>query len=222
MTSGVPTSVRIAGGSGRIDVVAATGTSFRVEGRAEVVHTDGLATVRASSGKVSVFVDAGTDLVIGTTSGGIAVMGPVGHLAVVTQSGRVDVERAASIDIRNESGRIEVGDVAGTCRIRSSTGRVEVDSCCDADISGDSGRIEVRAVNGEAAAHSVSGRIELAMAAANDVFAETVTGRIDVTLPAGTVAYQPDDPADAGERPPDCDCTVVARSTSGEVVVTAR
>jgi hypothetical protein len=36
------------------------------------------------------------------------------------------------------------------------------------------------------------------------------------------VAFQPEDPATAGDRPVDCDCTVVARSTTGKVVVTTR
>ncbi|HEY5663463.1 MAG TPA: DUF4097 family beta strand repeat-containing protein [Ilumatobacter sp.] len=220
MTTDPPTAVRIASDMGRIEVFAAAGSPFRVEGRAVVTTDGGLTTVRGS-GRLAVFVDAGTDLTIGTSVGRIVVKGPVGHVAASTDTGRIQIEQAASVDIRCATGRVEVGEVTGTCRVRSNSGRVEVGSCCDADIAGHSGRIEVRAVNGRVEAHSVSGRIEVEMAAANDVVAETVSGRIDVSLPAGTVAHQPVDGASDG-RPPECDCTVVARSTNGKVVVTAR
>jgi DUF4097 and DUF4098 domain-containing protein YvlB len=140
----------------------------------------------------------------------------------VTESGKVEVESAESVDIRTQSSRVEVGKVAGVCRVRSTSGKVEVGSCGDADIAGTSGRIELQRVAGSVEAHSVSGRIELSMAAANDITAETVTGRIEVSLPKGSVAYQPSESELGTLRPPGCDCTVVARSTTGKVVVTSR
>jgi DUF4097 and DUF4098 domain-containing protein YvlB len=222
MTQKAPTSVRISANVRRVEVVAAKGSRFRVEGSAELSEADRQVTIGQVSSKLAVFVDADTDLVIGTTSGRVSVMGPVGHLAVVTESGRVEVETAASVDIRTASARVEVGKVLGSCRIRSTSGKVEVGSCGDADIAGDSGRIEVRKVKGQVDAHSVSGRIELSLATAGDVRAETVTGRIEVTLPKGTVAFQPPESALRTLRPPDCDCTVIARSATGQVVVTTR
>ena len=142
--------------------------------------------------------------------------------ADVTESGKVQVDAAGSVDIRTESSRVEVGEVAGVCRIRSTSGKVEVESCGDADIAGRSGRIELQRVDGEVDAHSVSGRIELAMASVHDVHAETVTGKIEVSLPKGTVAFRPSESEHDALRPPGTDCTVFAKSTTGKVVVTAR
>jgi hypothetical protein len=222
MTSDATRVVRISATHNRVEVFAASGSAVRVDGSAEVSESDGQVTVSNVTSRLAVFVDAGTDLVIGTTNGRVAVKGPAGQVSIVTESGRVGVEEAASVDIRSGSSRVEVGSVTGTCRIRSTSGRVDVGSCGVADIASNSGRIEMHKVNGEVAAHSVSGRIELSMETANDVRAETVTGRIEVSLPNGTVAYQPPGSALGTLRPPGCDCTVVARSTTGKVVVTSR
>lgn len=223
MSSSAPLTVRISAGTDRVEVFAAEGEApFHVEGTAEVERGERQITVGSVRSRLTVSVAAGTDVVIGTSSGRIEVHGPVGHVAIVTESGRVQVDQAASVDIRSESSRVEVGEVAGGCRIRSSSGRVHVGSCGDADVAGESGRIELQRVAGHVDAHSVSGRIELALEAAHDVRAETVTGRIEVSLPQGTTAYQPLDSAPGTPRPPDCDCTVIARSTTGRVVVTSR
>lgn len=218
-----PSTVRISAGTRRVEVVAAEGEApFHVEGTAEVELGERRITVGNVASKLIVSVAAGTDLVIGTSSGPVDVRGPVGHVAIVTASGRVQVERAASVDIRSESSRVEVGQVAGVCRIRASSGKVHVVSCGDADVAGESGRIELQRVAGHVDAHSVSGRIDVAMETAHDVRAETVTGRIEVSLPKGATPYQPTDSALSTQRPPDCDCTVIARSTTGKVVVTSR
>jgi DUF4097 and DUF4098 domain-containing protein YvlB len=222
MSSVAAPTVRISGGSSRVEVTAKEGGSFRLEGSADVVEDGHQVTISQVRSRLSVTVAAGTHLVIGTTSGRVDVTGRVGNLAVVTMSGRVQVESAASVDIRTQSSRVEVGSVAGSCRVRSTSGKVEVGACGDADISARSGRIELQRVDGEVDAHSISGRIDLSMASANDVRAETVTGRIEVSLPKNTVAYQPPKSAPQTLRPPNCDCTVVARSTTGKVVVTSR
>ena len=222
MTSSAPTTVRVSASSNRVEVLAVDGDrAFRVEGTADVDEVGPQVTISKVRSSLRISVATGTDLVIGTSSGRIEIRGHVGHLAIVTESGRVDVEHAESVDIRTESSRVEVGDVTGACRIRSTSGRVQVGSCGDADIAGSSGRIELRQVAGPVDAHSVSGRIEVALTAAYDVRAETVTGRIEVSLPKGTTAYQPPESAPETLRPPDCDCTVIARSTTGKVVVTS-
>ena len=222
MPSAAPSAVRISSSSHRVEVVAQQGAEFRIKGEAEVSDVDGRITISNPRSHLEVHLPADTDVVIGTTSGRVEVRGRVGHLAVVTESGKVEVDAAASVDIRTTSSRVEVGEVAGVCRIRSTSGKVEVESCGDADVAGRSGRIELQRVDGEVEAHSVSGRIELSMSSANDIHAETVTGKIEVSLPKGTVAFRPSDSEHGALRPPGADCTVFARSTTGKVVVTAR
>lgn len=222
MTTTAVRSVRISSGSHRVKVVAADGAEFRVDGSADMSDDDGQITVGGVASRLTVFVPARTDVVIGTTSGRVDVEGPAGHVAVVTSSGRVEIEQAASVDVRSQSSRVEIGTVEGSCRVRSESGRVEVTSCGAADVAAKSGRIEMRHVDGDVAAHSVSGRIELSLASTHDVRAETVSGKIEVSLPEDAVAFQPTD-ISAGElRPRGCNCTVLARSTSGKVTVASR
>jgi DUF4097 and DUF4098 domain-containing protein YvlB len=217
-------TVRIAAGHHRVEVVAVDGdpTEVEVEGDARVDRSDRIVTIDEVRGRVVARVPAGSELVVGTTSGRIEVRGRVGHAALVSESGRVEVESAASVDVRTETSRVAVGEVSGTCRIRSKSGRVEVERCGAADAASETGRVELRHVDGVVDAHSVSGRIELSLDQPHDVRAETVTGRIEVSLPPGTVPFRPDGPEDRRLRPPDASCTVSTRSETGRVIVATR
>jgi DUF4097 and DUF4098 domain-containing protein YvlB len=217
-----PIPVRISGSSGRVTVTAVAGEALRVVGDARVTESPDQITIDHAHGRVSITVPAGTDIVIGTTSGRVTVGGPVGHVALVSASGRVDIEQAASVDVRTESSSVEVGEVTGTCRVRAQSGRVEIGRCGAADIASKSGRVVLDHVDGAVDVHSVSGRIEVSLATAHDVHAETVTGRIEISLPSGTVAFELDGPTDDRLRPPGTDCTVFARSLTGRVVVASR
>ncbi len=209
--------LRVASGTGRVVVVAAADRGFAVEGQATVHHEDGQVTLDRVRGRVTVHVPEDSDVVVGTTSGRIRLTGRLGAVAVSTKSGRIDIDRAASLDIRATSSTVNVGAVGGTCRIRTSSGRVRVGASGDADVSTRTGRISLRDVAGPVTAHSVTGRVTVQMVEAHDVHAETVTGRIELTMPRGSEVHQvaPGAPL----LPPGSGCTVVARSTTGRVVV---
>lgn len=213
-------SVRVATGSGAVrvraiadlDTVSVTGATVAIEG-------DEM-TVDGGSRRAELRVPAGMDLVIGTSSGSVEVLGRAGAVAIVTASGRVRVDEAASVDIRTSSGKVAVGSVAGECRIVGASGRVDVGRCASGHVTTRSGRITLREVHGPANAHCTSGRIDLTMATPSDVDAETVSGRINIAMPAGA-RVRIDTPTSAtiavdGEH----DCVVTARSGSGRVVVT--
>jgi DUF4097 and DUF4098 domain-containing protein YvlB len=200
--------VRISTVSARIEVVAETRTDVAVEGKASVEGDERQRTIRAISGVVHVRVPIGADVVIGTASGRISVTGAVGAVSAVTESGRVEIEAAGSADVRTTSGRVELGRIAGSCCVRTASGRVEVGECGEVDVATQSARIDLRRVHGHVRAHCVSGRIEITMVDPHDVVAETVSGRIEVSLPPGCT------PGDT--------CTVDARSVSGRVDVSER
>ena len=209
--------VRIAS-TGRVDVVAEERDEIEVRGDAEVVVAGTTTTITAESGRLSIKVPVGVDLVIGSTSGRVAVSGPVGELSVVTESGRVVIERAQSADVRSDTGRVDIGHADGDCRIRSQSGKVSVASCHRADVATKSGSISLRDVRGDVQAHCTSGRIDIEMATANDIDAETVTGRIAVSLPRDVRAFRTE--VAAGQAAPSgADCTVFARSVTGRVDV---
>ena len=63
---------------------------------------------------------------------------------------------------------------------------------------------------------------DVEMAAAHNVEAETVSGRVTVSLPPGVEAWESTDPASASGAPVDCDCIVNVRSVSGRVDVSSR
>jgi DUF4097 and DUF4098 domain-containing protein YvlB len=111
--------------------------------------------------------------------------------------------------------------VVDECRAAARSARVDVERCGAAHVTTRSGRVELREVHGDAIVNCVSGRVAITMAGAHDVDAETVSGRIGVSLPAGVrplVLSTPTDTApDDGH-----DCVVLARSVSGRVDVTNR
>ncbi|MGH1488138.1 MAG: DUF4097 family beta strand repeat-containing protein [Acidimicrobiales bacterium] len=203
---------------GRVDVVAEQRDGVDVKGDADVTSIGRTTTVSSEDGRLNIRVPIGVDLIIGTTSGRVAVAGEVGAVSIVTESGRVAVERAQSADVRSDTGRIDIGQSDGPCRVRSESGSISVASCRDANVATGNGRIALQGVRGAVQAHCTSGRIDIEMATANDVDAETVTGRIAVSLPPGVQVFRTE--AAAGQVPPDdADCTVLARSVTGRVDV---
>ncbi|MET0912389.1 MAG: DUF4097 family beta strand repeat-containing protein [Acidimicrobiales bacterium] len=212
-------SVRVSATSGRVKVVAEDRGDVLVRGGTAPQHDGGTVTVDAGPGRVEVRVPSGVDLVVGSHSGRVEVEGPLGAVAVVTESGRVTVEQAASVDVRTSSGRVEIGRVEGTTRVRSASGRITVDRTAGADVATDSGRIVLRSVSGRTTAHCVSGRIEVRLATAADVEAETVSGRITVEVADPVRAHAVSGPLPPDSEPHGDDCTIATRSVSGRVSV---
>jgi DUF4097 and DUF4098 domain-containing protein YvlB len=83
-----------------------------------------------------------------------------------------------------------------------------------------SGRITLRDVHGRAQAHCASGRIDVTMGTPSDVDAETVSGRINITMPEGVRVRIETPTSTTVAADGECECVVTARSGSGRVVVT--
>jgi DUF4097 and DUF4098 domain-containing protein YvlB len=215
-------TVRISTTSGKIHVVAEPGRSELSTNAGTVTVGDGSVTIDERSSNISVRVPEGVDLVIGSTSGRVSVEGSVGAVAVLTTSGNITIERAASVDARSRSGRVNVGHVDGACRVQSTSGRIEVARCSTADATSRSGRIELSDAHGPVRANCTSGKVRLRLAGAHDVSAETVSGRIEVSLPEGVDPLVVSAASDVPDAVSGHDCVVVARSSSGRVVVSHR
>ncbi len=216
------TGVRISTTSGRVEVVAEDRSDVAAPGATELSRQGSILTISCDSGRHVVRVPIGVDVFVGTTSGRVDVVGRVGNLGIVTESGRVRVEHAASLDVRTSSASIEIGRVDGDCRIRSTSGHVEVGACCDADVATTSGRIDLNGVIGTAKAHCVSGRIDIEMDDANDVEAETVSGRVSVSMPAGSRVRESPLPGEITSTDDESDCTVSVRSVTGRIDISSR
>ena len=214
--------LRVSASSKPVHVVAEGRPGVQVDGRAAVDQSGNRTTVAEVDGRLMIRVPFGTDVIVGTTSGRVDIDGAVGSVAVVTESGRVSIEHATSVDVRANSSRVEVGLCSGECRVRTVSGRVEVDSCGPADVATETGRITLSGVSGQAHAHCVRSRIEIRMEEGNEVVAETVSGRIDVSLPPGTHVLRSDSGnIEDSEVLADC-CRVHARSVSGRVNILTR
>ena len=211
--------VRITTTSGAIQVVAEPGRTEVWSSAAPLEPAQLPATIDGGASKVRVLIPEGTDLVVGATSGRVTIEGRVGAVSAMTTAGRVSIEQAESVDVRSRSGRVEVGRSNGSCRAVATSARVVIGRCGDADVTSRSGRIVLKDANGRVRAHCTSGRIEIALGGAYDVDAETVSGRIVVSLPAGVRACTVVPPDEPVAEPGDCDCVVVARSGSGRVDV---
>jgi DUF4097 and DUF4098 domain-containing protein YvlB len=215
-------AVRITTTSGGVTVAAEADLRDVVVDGVPVQLDDSTATIESSSTRLDVRVPEGVGLVIGTTSGRVVVRGRVGPVAVVSNSGRVEIDDAETVDVRARSGRVRIGRSRGETRVISRSGRVEIGHCGPADVAATSGRIVLRDAAGPARVHCANGRIEITMAEADDVHAETVSGRISVSLPPGTRAHRTTRPSDPVAAPAEYDCVVTARSGSGRIDVSTR
>ena len=211
--------VRVATTSGALTVIAEARSDVEATGRAKLSTEGSSTTIVTTSHRVTVRVPEGIDIVVGSMSGRVEITGRPAAVAVVAESGRVSVEHAASVDIRVRSGRVSVGAVDGTCRVSTASGRVTIDRCGDAVVTTRSGRVAIAEAHGPVRAHCVAGGIDIGMAIAADVDADTVSGRIVVSLPAGA-RPQVLGAKDPSEFEPPFNCVVAARSVSGRVRVT--
>lgn len=214
---GSPTRVRIAAGTNRVTVDARAGAAFALSGKADLVDDAGQITIDRVRSSITVTVPEGSEIVIGTSTGRVRCTGRLGAVAVTTKTGRVDVDAAASVDVRAATSTVTIGVVTGTCRVHTKSGRVRIDEAGDTEVSTRSGRITLANVRGAVTAHSITGRVNVAMSESRDVNAETVTGRIELRLPRSAAT---DTPAGATLPPPHIAPIVHTRSTTGRVVVT--
>ena len=138
---------------------------------------------RASS-SVRIAVPLGADVMIGTVSGNVELVGSLGRVRVTSTSGSIEVERADSADLRTSSGGVLVERCAGMCRVSNKSGKVIVSEAGDVEISSVSGSVRIDAKS-LVDVRTVSGKVDVHSGAGGPVRVRTVSGSIDVALPSG-------------------------------------
>jgi DUF4097 and DUF4098 domain-containing protein YvlB len=214
--------VRITVASARVVVRGEDRSAVAVEG-ADASGPDEDVVVQGSSQPVTVLVPAGTDVVVGSSSGNVSLEGELGSVRVTTASGKVDAHDVAAIDARTASGRLTVRVSRGPARLTTRSARIELGRA-DGPVTASttSGRLEVNDARAGAALKSVSGRIDLGVSGEGEVDVETVSGRVRVTVPRGS---RPDVQlrTTSGGRRVECetgtDFPVWVRSVSGSIRV---
>lgn len=140
---------------------------------------------RRRSGSLHVKVPLGSDVMIGTASGDVELVGALGAVRVTSRSGSIDVGRVESADLRTLSGGVTVEQCAGLCRVSNKSGKVVVGEGGDVEISSVSGSVKIEA-HSHVDVRTVSGKVAVQSGAGGPVRVRTVSGSIDVGLPAGT------------------------------------
>ena len=215
--------VRVTTSSGSITITAEARDDIAVESKGRVerrpsTSQDPIDVRRSDSVKLR--CPTGSDVMAGTSSGSVRLLGVFGDVRVTSQSGSIDVGEVTSADLRTRSGNVDVVGCDGLCRVELKSGSVRVRRAGDADIGGGSGTARVSGLT--ARVRTVSGTIDLAVGSNASV--ETVSGSITVSLPAHV---RPRVDVGATKRAhidvvqgEDCDLSV--RSLSGSVTVRAR
>ena len=178
--------VAVATRSGRVSVVAAEGAALEVRG-GTIEHGVGdsvtVSPARPSS-SVEIACPAGCDVVVGTASGVVELMGALGEVMVTTQSGRISVETAKQADLRTKSGTVEVGECAGMCRVVTGSSRVRIGHAGCAEVTARSGAVTAEQVD-DGCVHTASGRVEVGTSSDGRVAVRTISGAVRVTVPRG-------------------------------------
>jgi hypothetical protein len=174
--------------------------------------------------------------------------GPLGDVRLKTGLGQIQVEHAATLNVKSGMGAVSVGRVTGHADIAAGSGEMRVDeldaSAVLKNSNGDTwvgtarGDLRVNAANGKIAidtahasvvAKSANGAVRLGEAVRDSVVLETSIGDLEVGIPEGTAAWL-DVSATAGKvrnnleaaTAPDAAAETVevrARTTVGDVVI---
>ena len=175
-------SLTVTTSSGRVVITGEDRPDIVVDGKASIEDgDDGGVIVRASSSNLEVRCPVGTDVRVGTSSGGVELRGRLGDARVTTSSSSIRVEDVEALELRSSSGSIDVETCVGYCRLQTASGSVTVGDAGDVDISTKSSSIRVgRAAGGRV--HSVSGSIALGATGADDLEVRSISGSVTVTL----------------------------------------
>jgi hypothetical protein len=222
----VAVTLRLQSRSGKIEVVAEPREDVVVEGdRFDASEADGGTALEVRSGHggskpLSVRCPVGTDVVVGTHSATVNLSGEFGIVSVTTMSGGIDVERADEADLRSGSGSVHLGSCGGRCRMNSMSGSIIAGAVGSASAGTMSGSITIDRVGGRFKARSVSGTIVAMCDCEGQITVKTVSGKVQLKLPAGTaldtrfktLSGKVRNPFPAGD-----DCHLEAMSISGSI-----
>ena len=131
-------------------------------------------------------VEQARSLDLRVRSGSVEIGDVAGHCSVVAASGRIEINRAGSIDLTGVSGTV-VARSTGGGKVRTTSGRVSVglDRAADLEVRGVSGTMEIdvaRGVAPELRLHTLSGKVKRDVDQGNDcvISVRTVSGSITV------------------------------------------
>lgn len=177
----------------RVSVDAAgEGGIVQVEGGQARALPDGSFEVRGDrtgSGTIVVRCPPGSHVSVGTLTGPVETHGPLGEVRIVTETGKIRVERAERVDARTRSGSVDVRWCAGECRLVTASSHVEVGSAGSVSIASQSGSVAAGSIGG-GQVRTVSGSIHIGLATdpspASGLRVMSTSGGVEITVPQGS------------------------------------
>ncbi|MGZ4801325.1 MAG: DUF4097 family beta strand repeat-containing protein [Acidimicrobiia bacterium] len=217
--------VRITTTSGKVTVIAEPRDAIGIEGADPSVSGagSGEVEVRGGSSSFTVRVPIGSDVVVGSSSGNVSLRGDLGAVSVTTSSADVTAAMVASIDARTVSGKLTVDLSRGAVRLGTKSARVHVGRVeGEVRVATVSGNVVVDEALGEVAVKTVSGSISVLVAGRAPVGVETISGKINISVPAGVkpaIVHRSVSGKRRVELETGDDLTIATRSISGDVTV---
>jgi DUF4097 and DUF4098 domain-containing protein YvlB len=180
------------------------------DGRLQVVgpkNRTGVFNKKYGSVQVAVQMAAGSELDADTGLGTITVEGALGACRAKSSAGDVQVQDAASVDLRTGLGVISAREIAGEAFCKTGSGAVRIEriggraevknSNGDTRIGDSAGPLRVKSANGsitvgraqgDVMATTANGNLSIGSAEGGSVLLKTSMGRIDIGIPSGTSA----------------------------------
>lgn len=216
-----PAPVHITTRGGKVRVEAAAGHELSVDGGAIELHDDGSIHIRRdpSAGAIEVHRAPGTDVTVGTASGRVDLLGPLGAVRVSTVSGRIYIEEATRVDVRSKSGPIDIGACAGACRVMTKSSSVHVKRADSATVAAVSGVVVLEAVGG-AEVKAVGGKVLIGTSGGRRVAVHSVSGKVEIVVP-GTARPSTRLPPASSTSPVPVRCCVRKRRPTSSAPVEA-
>lgn len=188
---------------------------------------------RSSSTRVNVDLPAGSRVTARTASADIRLDGRFGEVDVKTASGDVTIGTTGSFELSTASGDLAAGSIDGDARISTMSG--------DARIGEIAGRTHVTTASGDVRIDRLAGDLQVTTTAGDvrierfdgaEVAFKTVSGDLDIGLPAGTRVRpdittitgatrrpEPAHPTDDRPSEPRRVVSLAFKSVSGDLVV---
>lgn len=162
--------IRVLTASGGVTVIAEDRDDLDVEPAHANVQTsdDGrVVEIKSRSKSFTIRCPTGTNVSVGSISGGVKLEGTFGSIKISAISGSVNVDRArGDVDVRSVSGGIRVERCAGSCSLGTKSGSIRV------------GR-----AGGDIRASTISGSLKVGTDGVGAVSLKAVSGSMTVNVP---------------------------------------
>lgn len=185
---------------------------------------------RSSSTRVNVEVPAGSRVAVKTASADVRLDGRFGEVEAKTASGDISIGTIESFELSTASGDLEAGSIAGDARISTMSGDARIGEIGGrAHITTAAGDVRIDHLGGDLLVNATAGDVRIERFDGAEVAFKTVSGDLDIGIPAGT-RVRPNistitgstrrpEPAAPSQQEPSRIVALAFKSVSGDLVV---